>query len=516
MTSTPHNHTAMNSITPQQQPLYHRSHNHRHRHRSKRPRRGCVYELARLLAVEQKRTVIITGAGLSVASGVRPFRGAGGVWNSVIYEQSTRQAFRKNPLEWYNKFWLPQFVSCYDNDEESEEEASSTQQHQPNAGHTALESICKLCPSAFLITQNIDGLHRSTTSSSDMSPVIEAHGRLGLYKCIPDSDSDTDSDSDEDDDRLVHLGHRRKSRALRRAYYKSLDKKMSSSENGNGGVQNGGTLAPITRANDDSASGDESDDASLSDASNDNNKTRVPCRYELVDSISVNDIQPPSVRQALLTNSFPLTQPPQCPACHRPCPPQALLFDEGYHSHDHYQFEKMEHLLSTAQVIIFVGTSFSGVRITQVALEHARSVGIKVFNFNTKDMLPHSNEWHVQNVVGPAQETLPRLLQACRELLKVEESLHAITSRAESDQSSNEESVSESSSSNEDEENEKAAVVSVNVNKKRRRDKRERDPIMLLASKRRCLDWGKKSMAETIASWRLFARAEPGRASDSS
>ena len=43
--------------------------------------------------------------------------------------------------------------------------------------------------------------------SSFPSKIIEAHGRLGLYKCLPDSDSDTNNDLDDDEDRLVHLGH---------------------------------------------------------------------------------------------------------------------------------------------------------------------------------------------------------------------------------------------------------------------------------------------------------------------
>jgi hypothetical protein len=41
---------------------------------------------------------------------------------------------------------------------------------------------------------------------------VEAHGRLGWYKCIPDNDSDSDSDSDEDSSlhRTVKLGNRRR------------------------------------------------------------------------------------------------------------------------------------------------------------------------------------------------------------------------------------------------------------------------------------------------------------------
>jgi len=379
---------------------------------SKRPRRGCVYELARLL-VEGKKTVIITGAGLSVASGVRPFRGAGGVWSSVVYDQSTRHSFRKNPLDWYNKFWIPHFVA-------SDEDVF------PNEGHAALERLMDMCPSISLITQNIDGLH---DNSSNNQNIIEAHGRLGLYKCIPDSDSDTDSDDDEDDDRLVHLGHRRKSRALRRAYYK---KKNGQSMNGSSCTKENGSAcykkknekcmhgSSGTKENGNGESNMNADDDSFHESTS----TRVPCRYELVDSIPLTEVQPPSVHAALL-GAGPLRTPPRCPACHKPCPPQALLFDEGYHSYDHYQFEHMEDLMGGCEVLVFVGTSFSGVRLTSVALEHARSVGLRVYNFNAKDTLQHSDNLNVQNVVGPAQETLPRLLEACRELQRKRASMDA-------------------------------------------------------------------------------------------
>ena len=330
--------------------------------------------------MEGHRTVCITGAGLSVASGVRPFRGADGVWSSTIYTHATRTSFRKNPLDWYNNFWLPHFVT------------SQQQRPQPNEGHEALEALMELCPSLSIITQNIDGLHSS-------KQVMEAHGRLGFFKCIPDSDSDTDSDSDEDDDRLVHLGHRRKSRELRRAYYEHHNTNDSET------VLSKGYAKGNNRSRQERSSPRRT------------STTRVPCRYELVDSIPLHQVEPPSVIPALLGKT-PLTTPPTCPACHKPCPPQALLFDEGYHSHDMYQFETCEQLLEHAEMLMFVGTSFSGVRITQVALEHARHEHLKVYNFNTTHVLAPTSMLNVQNVVGPAQETLQRLLEACRELQK--------------------------------------------------------------------------------------------------
>ena len=104
---------------------------------------------------------------------------------------------------------------------------------------------------------------------------------------------------------------------------------------------------------------------------------------------------------------------PLCPSCSRPILPQVLLFDEGYHSHTHYQFEKMEEWISQSSIIIFIGTSFA-VNITDVALEHARKHGIKVWNFNIEggDLLKEGR-LDCENVLGDVVETLPALWEAC-------------------------------------------------------------------------------------------------------
>jgi NAD-dependent SIR2 family protein deacetylase len=222
----------------------------------------------------------------------------------------------------------------------------------PNQGHGALADLLARFPNLNLITQNVDGLH---TPSSQL---IEAHGRIGLYKCMPEYDSDTDSDSDDDDDRLVHLGHRRKHRSIAK-------KKI--------------------------------------------------CQYQQTDSLEVDDVEPIGSRHTLQSGSDSLRAAPQCPECGNALAPQALLFDEGYHSHDFYQFRKMEGWLSQAQVIVFVGTSFN-VRLPEIALEHARAKSIPVYNFNTQDFLESTVLLNAENISGPSEQTLPQLWSACMEL----------------------------------------------------------------------------------------------------
>eukprot|EP00538_Stauroneis_constricta_P002379 CAMPEP_0119558424 /NCGR_PEP_ID=MMETSP1352-20130426/10774_1 /TAXON_ID=265584 /ORGANISM="Stauroneis constricta, Strain CCMP1120" /LENGTH=492 /DNA_ID=CAMNT_0007605781 /DNA_START=76 /DNA_END=1554 /DNA_ORIENTATION=+ len=304
---------------------------------------SSLSELARDIVVHRKNVVFITGAGISVASGVRPFRGKSGVWTQVIWTTATREAFRKNPLDWYNQFWLP-FLEMPNNP-------------KPNAGHIALTTLLAAYSNIDMITQNVDGLH----PPSDR--LIEAHGRLGLFKCIPEEDSDTDSDSDDDSDRLVHLGHRRKHR----------------------------------------------------NASKHINSGNDHCPYRKSKSLTVDQLLPRRTSVAFSRKKSTIREAPRCPCCGNAIAPQALLFDEGYHAHEFYQFERMEDILAKADVLVFCGTSFA-VRLTVVALDHARDMSLPVYNFNTQDLLQPSLRLNAENVTGKSEETLPALVAACREM----------------------------------------------------------------------------------------------------
>lgn len=60
--------------------------------------------------VSSQPVLFITGAGLSVASGIRTFRGPDGLWSHVIWQKATREEFRKDPLLWENDFWVSAVV----------------------------------------------------------------------------------------------------------------------------------------------------------------------------------------------------------------------------------------------------------------------------------------------------------------------------------------------------------------------------------------------------------------------
>ena len=114
-----------------------------------------------------------------------------------------------------------------------------------------------------------------------------------------------------------------------------------------------------------------------------------------------------------------MTSAPTCPECGEACLPQALLFDEDYSDHGFYQFEKLQEWFDEAQAFVFVGTSMA-VTLTSLAQEEARDKKVKVFNFNIDDeperAATRTLKWH--DVCGPAEETLPRLVDAVKALTR--------------------------------------------------------------------------------------------------
>ena len=321
--------------------------------------------------VQGKSVVFVTGAGLSVASGIPPFRSGQswkykpqqqekGVWDQVLWTTATRQAFRQDPVAWYNDFWWP----CL---------GRHAGKARPNVGHDALQDILQQFSNCRQITQNIDGLQLPVTnkkSSGQRAPpqqLIEIHGRLGLYKCLPAHDSDSeDDDDDSDSDRPVHLGHRRKTRMVREQL-----------------------------------------------------KDSTTCPYQYLDSLTTSQLEPKSARKVLLQyeqqkdTALPrISEAPRCPVCDSVVMPQALLFDEGYHAHSFYQFELAEDWLANCQVLVLMGTSCS-VGLTDQALKHAQVAGITVYNFN---LVGITGRDHVSNILGPADQTLPRLARVVREM----------------------------------------------------------------------------------------------------
>ena len=106
-----------------------------------------------------KRIVILSGAGMSVESGLGTFRGGGGLWDNYPVEQvATPEGYAANPalvLEFYNK------------------RRSDLLTVQPNEGHRLVASLEEYFD-VTVVTQNVDDLHERAGSTN----VIHLHGEL--------------------------------------------------------------------------------------------------------------------------------------------------------------------------------------------------------------------------------------------------------------------------------------------------------------------------------------------------
>ncbi|KAJ7096109.1 putative SIR2 family histone deacetylase [Mycena epipterygia] len=113
------------------------------------------------------RILALFGAGLSAASGIPTFRGAGGFWREYdCMTLATPSAFAKDPaLVW-------QFYSY---------RRHCALNAKPNPAHFALAELAKKKPEFFAISQNIDGLCQRAGHPADN---IEAlHGSLFSNRC---------------------------------------------------------------------------------------------------------------------------------------------------------------------------------------------------------------------------------------------------------------------------------------------------------------------------------------------
>lgn len=109
--------------------------------------------------------VVLSGAGLSAASGVPTFRGAGGLWRRHRAEDlATPQAFARDPeLVW----------AWYD------ERRTTVAGCAPNPAHEVLARWSRERAAVTVVTQNVDGLHEAAGTAR----VLRLHGSLWELSC---------------------------------------------------------------------------------------------------------------------------------------------------------------------------------------------------------------------------------------------------------------------------------------------------------------------------------------------
>jgi NAD-dependent deacetylase len=124
-----------------------------------------VRQLAELIR-SSTHTVALTGAGISVPSGIPDFRSPGtGIWEDVDpFEVASIQAFHRDTRRFW-EFYRPRFEMLGDK--------------RPNPAHDALAELEEGELLGTVITQNIDRLHRAAGTRD----LIEIHGSIGTSSC---------------------------------------------------------------------------------------------------------------------------------------------------------------------------------------------------------------------------------------------------------------------------------------------------------------------------------------------
>ncbi len=127
---------------------------------------AAAQRLAELIRAAD-RAVVLTGAGVSVPSGIPDFRTPGkGIWEKVNpMEVAHIDAFRRSPDRFW-RFYSERFASLVDK--------------LPNPAHAAIAELERRGLVRGVITQNIDRLHRVAGSSN----VVEVHGSIDHCVCL--------------------------------------------------------------------------------------------------------------------------------------------------------------------------------------------------------------------------------------------------------------------------------------------------------------------------------------------
>jgi NAD-dependent deacetylase len=115
---------------------------------------------------ESRSTVALTGAGISVPSGIPDFRTPEtGLWANVDpMEVAHIDVFESDPARFWS-YYRPRFHSLGDK--------------RPNPAHEALVELERRELLEGVITQNIDRLHRAAGSRT----VVEVHGSIDTSSC---------------------------------------------------------------------------------------------------------------------------------------------------------------------------------------------------------------------------------------------------------------------------------------------------------------------------------------------
>ena len=129
------------------------------------PEAGQVDELARFLA-PHRQVLVLTGAGISTASGIPDYRGRDGVRRGRAPVQGPE--FRKSEAV-RKRYWARSMVGY-----------PTLSRAAPNAAHRAIAELQTDGRLGSVMTQNVDGLHQRAGSGD----VLELHGNIHGVVCL--------------------------------------------------------------------------------------------------------------------------------------------------------------------------------------------------------------------------------------------------------------------------------------------------------------------------------------------
>jgi NAD-dependent deacetylase len=127
--------------------------------------------MTKRICVDDYRSIVfVTGAGISVASGLQPYRGPGGLWEQDpdAADLATAAALRSDPAAVWRLLAALRPIA---------------RDAAPNPAHRAIAAVALAAPerraTVTVITQNIDGLHQRAGTPD----VLELHGSLFRSRC---------------------------------------------------------------------------------------------------------------------------------------------------------------------------------------------------------------------------------------------------------------------------------------------------------------------------------------------
>ena len=127
--------------------------------------------------MEQRKVVVLTGAGISAESGVRTFRDNGGLWEDHRVEDVATPGAWQHDASMVWRFYQAR--------------RRQLSEVVPNEGHLSLFRLQSELDHFTLITQNVDDLHER----AGCTDVIHMHGELRTLRCEFSRESEVRMDS---------------------------------------------------------------------------------------------------------------------------------------------------------------------------------------------------------------------------------------------------------------------------------------------------------------------------------